>query len=113
VLPSYQWRKLSNRVRSEHNQRCSICGIEPRKMPQDEVRWQLHCHEIFEYDDTEHIQRLARFTALCNFCHDVKHGKEAFWVVASCRRSSQQCTRPGMANWQKSRSLKGYLKRLV
>jgi hypothetical protein len=33
----------------------------------------LHCHEIWEYDDENHIQKLKGFIALCVACHEVKH----------------------------------------
>jgi len=33
----------------------------------------LNCHEIWEYDDQNHIQKLASFIALCDLCHYVKH----------------------------------------
>ncbi len=33
----------------------------------------MNCHEIWEYDDKRHIQKLAGFIALCNMCHHVKH----------------------------------------
>jgi hypothetical protein len=34
---------------------------------------QLHCHEIWEYDEDNRIQRLKGFIALCPLCHRVKH----------------------------------------
>jgi hypothetical protein len=42
------------------------------------LRWQgrhhaVDCHELWEYDDTKHVQRLVRMVALCPACHDVVH----------------------------------------
>ena len=37
------------------------------------VKGGLHCHEIWEYDDENHIQKLKGFIALCVDCHQVKH----------------------------------------
>ena len=33
----------------------------------------VECHEFWGYDDTRHIQRLARLIALCPACHECKH----------------------------------------
>ena len=33
----------------------------------------MNCHEIWEYDDKNHIQKLLGFIALCSMCHHVKH----------------------------------------
>ena len=32
----------------------------------------LHCHEIWQYDDEHHVQRLAGFIALWEMCHHCK-----------------------------------------
>jgi hypothetical protein len=57
------WDKIRNRTYAEYGYRCGICGAEGR----------LNCHEIWEYDDKNHIQKLKGFIALCNMCHHVKH----------------------------------------
>ena len=33
----------------------------------------MSCHEIWSYDDANHIQTLKGFIALCDMCHHVKH----------------------------------------
>ena len=33
----------------------------------------MDCHEIWHYDDTEHVQTIAGFLALCKWCHHIKH----------------------------------------
>ena len=59
-----EWDKIRNAAYAESDYRCGICG-------DDEAR--LECHEIFEYDDQKHIQKLIGFIALCPSCHRVKH----------------------------------------
>ena len=59
-----EWDRLRKGVYAEYNHRCGICGIDNST---------LHCHEIWEYDDHNHKQRLAGFIALCILCHHVKH----------------------------------------
>jgi hypothetical protein len=33
----------------------------------------VECHEVWDYDDTRHVQRLVRLIALCPSCHECKH----------------------------------------
>jgi hypothetical protein len=63
VLSQQQWDVIRRRVYAEHNHRCAVCGDEG----------QMNCHEVWDYDDAHHIQRLAGFTSLCTMCHHVKH----------------------------------------
>ncbi len=63
VLPQSEWDKIRQRAYAEYGHRCGICGYEGR----------LNCHEIWEYDDQQHNQKLAGFIALCDLCHHVKH----------------------------------------
>lgn len=57
------WNKIRKRVYANYGYRCGICSTKGR----------LNCHEIWEYDDKEYIQRLIGFVALCDLCHHVKH----------------------------------------
>jgi len=59
-----QWDKLRKNVYAEYEYKCGICGASEDR---------LNCHEIWEYDDTKHEQKLKGFIALCNMCHFVKH----------------------------------------
>lgn len=63
VMPKSAWDKLRKSVYAEYNHKCGVCGAEGR----------LECHEIWEYDDKNHIQALHGFIALCALCHRVKH----------------------------------------
>src|SRR5712691_2581439 len=58
------WDKLRKQVYAQYNYRCDICQAE---------NVTLYCHEIWQYDDTVHIQKLNGFIALCNMCHHCKH----------------------------------------
>lgn len=48
---------------AQYSHKCGICRTKGR----------LNCHEIWEYDDKKHIQKLTGFIALCDLCHHVKH----------------------------------------
>lgn len=76
LVPATAWRKnlrtnvtrsLWDKIRYDSYQRsgnkCGICGAEG----------QLQCHEIWDYDDENHVQKLSGFIALCRDCHQVKH----------------------------------------
>ncbi len=57
------WDKIRKETYSKYGSKCGICGAEGR----------LNSHEIWEYDDKKHIQKLKGFIALCNDCHMIKH----------------------------------------
>jgi hypothetical protein len=58
------WDKLRKQVYAHYNYQCGICRAE---------NITLYCHEIWQYDDTLHIQKLIGFIALCNMCNLCKH----------------------------------------
>ncbi len=60
------WDKLRKATYQQANYRCEVCGGRGDKHP-------VECHEIWNYDDINHIQTLFGLTALCPSCHQVKH----------------------------------------
>jgi len=62
-LSKEDWDRIRRRTYAEYGYRCGIC----------EAEGTLYCHEIWEYDDKQHIQRLVGLIALCKMCHHVKH----------------------------------------
>jgi transposase-like protein len=60
------WDKLRQRTYSLANNRCEVCGGIGPQHP-------VECHEVWHYDDEQHIQKLVRLIALCPSCHEVKH----------------------------------------
>lgn len=61
-----EWERLRKQTFARAGHRCEVCGGRGS-------RWPVECHEIFSYDDVQHIQRLERLAALCPACHEVKH----------------------------------------
>lgn len=57
------WDTLRRQVYTDYGHKCGICDASGR----------LNCHEVWDYNDTEHIQTLVGFIALCDMCHHVKH----------------------------------------
>jgi len=57
------WNKIREKTFNEYKYACSICG----------AKGKLNCHEEWEYNDKNYVQKLIGFVALCNMCHSVKH----------------------------------------
>lgn len=63
LLKPSMWDEIRKKVYKKHNDRCLICKSKSR----------LHAHEVWEYDDKNHIQELKDIIPLCYLCHGVKH----------------------------------------
>ena len=66
VITDSQWDIIRKKCYKKANHICEICGGKGDK-------WPVECHEVWQYDDTNHIQKLIGFIALCPNCHKVKH----------------------------------------
>jgi len=64
LLPREVWNSIREGIIGEKGRVCEICG---------EVNGKMNLHEIWNYDDARHIQRLDGFILLCEMCHHVKH----------------------------------------
>lgn len=65
-MPADEWAKCKQFVRLRSGDRCELCG---GRGP----RWPVECHEVWGYDDVNHVQSLLGLLALCPACHEVKH----------------------------------------
>lgn len=65
-VSSSDWEKLKRSTFQQANYRCQVCGDRGSKHP-------VECHEIWHYDDRQHVQKLAGLIALCPACHECKH----------------------------------------
>ena len=63
LLKPKMWESLRKEIYKKYNYKCAICNSGGR----------LHAHEVWEYDDKNHIQKLENLIALCSKCHAVKH----------------------------------------
>jgi len=66
VLTPSAWDIIRREVYQAANHRCEICGGVGKAHP-------LEAHEVWEYNDQLHVQRLVRMIGLCPACHSVKH----------------------------------------
>jgi len=60
------WDKVRKATYAAAGYKCEVCGGVGRKHPVD-------CHEIWMYNDANHVQSLMGLIALCPSCHEVKH----------------------------------------
>lgn len=65
-LSKEDWDRLRRPVFERAGNRCEVCGGRGTTYP-------VECHEVWEYDDERHVQRLADLVALCPACHEAKH----------------------------------------
>ena len=63
ILKPKMWNDVRKKVYIKCNYRCIVCGGGGK----------LHAHEVWKYDDENHIQSLFDIVALCSKCHAVKH----------------------------------------
>jgi hypothetical protein len=65
-----RWDEIRKKSYKLANNVCEICGENGRSQG---VKHFVECHEIWEYDDVNHIQKLVGLISLCPNCHKVKH----------------------------------------
>lgn len=65
-LSKTEWTKISRATSDKADGKCEVCGQKPRTRRPD-------CHEIWEYDDENKVQKLIGLVALCSTCHKAKH----------------------------------------
>jgi hypothetical protein len=58
-----EWQGIQETVFGHAAGKCQVCGFQGN----------LHCHEVWRYNEVSGVQTLVGFLALCRFCHEVKH----------------------------------------
>ena len=64
LLPKEVWDKIRSDIIEQNARKCQICN---------ETEGKMNLHEIWKYDDENHIQKLGGFILLCEMCHHIKH----------------------------------------
>jgi hypothetical protein len=70
TVTKQEWNKIRFISYEKANNKCEICGDIGKNQG---YRHNVECHEIWEYDDTNHVQKLVGLISLCPICHQVKH----------------------------------------
>lgn len=107
MLCKEQWDYIRKECYKKAGYKCEICGGRGDK-------WPVECHEIWDYDDTNRLQKLTGLVALCPKCHEVKHfglaemrgrGKEALYHLCSVNEwglpIGEQYVNDAFATWLK------------
>lgn len=63
VMSSEDWKKIALLTYKDSNFKCDIC----------EATGRIECHEKWDFDDKNKMQKLVGLTTLCHDCHQVKH----------------------------------------
>lgn len=69
-ITSDEWNTIRTKCYSEAGHKCEICSETGKKQGYSH---DVECHEIWEYDNKNYIQKLIGFISLCPLCHKVKH----------------------------------------
>jgi len=62
LAPRSEWGALRQQVFEKYAGKCAICGATARI-----------AHEVWEYNDAAHVQRLRDIIPICDVCNLVKH----------------------------------------
>jgi hypothetical protein len=65
-----EWDKIRFISYEAANHKCEICGDTGKNQG---YKHAVECHEIWHYDDKEHVQKLIGLISLCPLCHMTKH----------------------------------------
>lgn len=74
-----QWNYIRKQVYTAAYDTCEICGGVGNE-------WPVECHEVWDYDDVNHVQKLERMIALCPDCHAVKHSGRSLFIDSEMDR---------------------------
>ncbi len=80
---SSRWSKIKKEIFEKEGRRCWVC---------DKEYGRLEAHEFWEYDDENHIQKLAAIHHLCDMCHKIKH--IGLWCYTE--KGSKQLAKSGL-----------------
>ena len=70
TIKPIEWDKIRFISYESAGHKCEICKESGKTQG---YKHNVECHEIWEYDDVNHIQKLVGLISLCPTCHQVKH----------------------------------------
>jgi hypothetical protein len=70
VVSTSEWNVIRKKCYKKAGYVCEICGDKGTNQGR---KHSVECHEVWEYDDKLHVQKLIGLIALCPKCHMVKH----------------------------------------
>lgn len=82
VLSASDWQTIAKLSYKNSKYKCDICHSKGK----------LECHEIWQFDDSNLVQKLVGLTTLCPDCHRVKHiglAKKMGWYKDSIKHMAK------------------------
>jgi hypothetical protein len=70
TVTAAEWDKIRFLSYEAAKNKCQICGSTGKLQG---YKHNVECHEIWDYDDENHVQTLVGLISLCPTCHQVKH----------------------------------------
>lgn len=70
MVTAAAWDKIRKLSYASANNKCEICGSDGLKQG---YKHRLECHEVWDYNNENKIQKLINLVSLCVVCHQVKH----------------------------------------
>ena len=70
TVTAAEWDKIRFISYAAADNKCEICGDNGLNQG---YKHRVECHEVWEYDDENYIQKLVKLISLCVRCHQVKH----------------------------------------
>lgn len=70
TIKTKEWDKIRFISYEAAGHKCEICGDTGKNQGYNH---NVECHEIWHYDDVNHVQKLVGLVSLCPTCHQVKH----------------------------------------
>lgn len=70
IISDRDWDMLRKQAYRNNKHKCEICNGSGLKQG---FSHPVECHEIWDYDDLNHIQTLIGLISLCPLCHKAKH----------------------------------------
>jgi len=70
TVKTEEWDKIRKISYAAAGNKCEICGDTGKNQGK---KHNVECHEIWDYDDENHIQKLVGLISLCPNCHMTKH----------------------------------------
>lgn len=69
MLSEQEWKKLSKKIREQHNYTCYCCRINSSKIPKNK----FHTHESWWFNDQTKMVDLKALICVCEWCHLTIH----------------------------------------
>ncbi|OBZ19588.1 hypothetical protein A8L34_05040 [Bacillus sp. FJAT-27264] len=75
------WDTIRKQRYQKSEYKCDKCGGRSKE---------LHCHEVWEYDDCDEIQTLIELNSVCQMCHHIIHYGQSLILIKEGKLSENE-----------------------